>query len=119
MTYFLKCIESVPVKNAPIINHFTEGKVYPANKTKDGFTVWDNFREKRDIFGAWIREHFVVTDNPINILPETKEMSVWTNGKAIRKYTGQDKQVDYNSVKRNGTWYKARAIIVPYEEEMD
>lgn len=46
------------------------------------------------------------------------EIDVWTNGKAIRKYTGQDKSIpkqikDSNSsvkcdshVKQNG-WYKA------------
>jgi hypothetical protein len=47
---------------------------------------------------------------------EKKEITVWTNGNAIRKYTGQDK-TDWNSEKRNGTWYKAKAIIIPIEEE--
>lgn len=48
---------------------------------------------------------------------EHKEITVWTNGSAIRKYTGQDK-TDWNcSGKKKGTWYKAKAILVPLEEE--
>lgn len=43
-------------------------------------------------------------------------MTVWTNGKAIRKYTGQDKHSSYNHEKRNGTWYKAIAVITKEEE---
>lgn len=43
-------------------------------------------------------------------------ITVWTNGNAIRKYTGQDK-TDWNPEKHKGEWYKATAIIVPYKEK--
>lgn len=49
----------------------------------------------------------------------SKEIIVWTNGNAIRKYTGQDKSDYWNPDKRNGKWYKAKAIIIPVEEEKD
>lgn len=47
---------------------------------------------------------------------EPKEITVWTNGNAIRKYTGQDKLDFYGSTK-SGQWYKAKAIIIPLKEE--
>jgi hypothetical protein len=54
------------------------------------------------------------------LIIEQKEITVWTNGNAIRKYTGQDKaSYEWNKEKRNGTWYKAKAIIIPLEEEND
>lgn len=40
-----------------------------------------------------------------------KQITVWTNGRAIRSYTGQDK-ITYKK-----GWYKATAIIKPIEEE--
>ncbi|QZA68996.1 hypothetical protein 010DV004_59 [Bacillus phage 010DV004] len=52
---------------------------------------------------------------------EEFKLTVWTNGKAIRKYTGQDKHLDYNSIKRKD-WFKATAIIKPEvgdEDERD
>lgn len=47
-------------------------------------------------------------------LEENKEFTlvVWTNGNAIRKYTGQDKQEHHNSTK-SGEWFKAFATIKP------
>ena len=44
---------------------------------------------------------------------EQKEITVWTNGNAVRKYTGQDKTIYGN---KKG-WYKARAIIIPVKED--
>ncbi|QQO40479.1 hypothetical protein 015DV002_37 [Bacillus phage 015DV002] len=41
------------------------------------------------------------------------KLTVWTNGKSIRKYTGQDKNPDYNYDKRKGSWFKATATIRP------
>jgi predicted RNase H-related nuclease YkuK (DUF458 family) len=54
------------------------------------------------------------------------KITVWTNGKAIRKYTGQDTiqekynkdtgyQRHYHNTKDKG-WYKATAIIIKEEE---
>jgi intracellular sulfur oxidation DsrE/DsrF family protein len=50
---------------------------------------------------------------------EEIRITVWTNGKGIRKYTGQDKQREYKFIKphspENG-WYKATAIIIKEEQ---
>ncbi|WCS69587.1 hypothetical protein Goe24_02120 [Bacillus phage vB_BsuM-Goe24] len=43
---------------------------------------------------------------------EEFKMTVWTNGKAIRKYTGQDKHPDTCPIKRT-EWFKATAVIKP------
>jgi len=40
-------------------------------------------------------------------------LTVWTNGNAIRKYTGQDKTISKYKLK---DWYKATAVITKEEE---
>jgi hypothetical protein len=46
---------------------------------------------------------------------EEKELVVWTNGNAIRKYQGQDKCM--SEYRRSlSKWYKATAIIKPIKE---
>jgi hypothetical protein len=54
---------------------------------------------------------------------EQIKITVWTNGKAIRKYTGQDTiqnndpNHDYKHSKDKG-WYKATAIIIKDEADV-
>ena len=111
-TMFFKCIKEIPVPQAPILKHFTEGKVYTGRKSRlsDEYKIHDNFKEPRFVFGDWVTEHFEILEKPpapAEVKP--RELKVWTNGKMIRKYVGQDKDV------KKG-WYVAKAILVPWEE---
>lgn len=44
-------------------------------------------------------------------------MLVWTNGKAIRRYQGQDKTSNNRFKTKGRGWFKATAIIIPIEED--
>jgi hypothetical protein len=46
----------------------------------------------------------------------TKKMVVWTNGKSIRKYVGQDKNKAVVHSSSDKGWYKAIALITPVTE---
>jgi hypothetical protein len=114
----LKCIKSIPVEEGLPVNFFTEGRIYEiTNVLEHVFRVKDNFKqEQRLITSPWFDEHFVLTEK-VPTVYESKTVNVWTNGNAIRKYTGQDHHEDYNHKKRNGKWYKATAVITRVIEE--
>lgn len=46
-----------------------------------------------------------------------KEIIVWTNGRAISRYQGQDKRnATYYKTKESG-YFKAKAILIPLESD--
>lgn len=60
--------------------------------------------------------HIETQQAEIEKLRSAKRISVWTNGKAVRKYTGQDKVKYPNHSAENG-WRKYTALLV--EEECE
>ena len=118
---YLDCIQSVFVKNTgERLKHFSHGKSYKViieDVREDSvfayYKVKDEFNQvvtlHRDITEGdeWFDSHFIISDTR-EVAVETFERTVYTNGRAIRKYTGQ---------KPRDGWFKARAIITRIEEE--
>lgn len=117
---FLKCIKSVEVEETNL-SYFTEGRIYEViTKKFNEYAVKDNFKRTHTLIDyegdKWFTTHFIPTEK-VPTKYEEKTVNIWTNGSAIRKYTGQDKLEGYNRGKRNGTWYKATAVITRVLEE--
>lgn len=117
MAKYIRCIKDVPVEEGLPVFYFRRGKDYKVVKEYDTTQcmVCDEFKREHLITNGngWFDNHFRLVHTVEK--EETFNMTVWTNGKAIRKYTGQDKQ--YPNKSRG--WYKAKAQITRVVEEME
>lgn len=122
MTRYLRCINDVPIEPELPVFYFKSGKDYEVDESKqtasDSFFVIDEFKKSHLISKTfkgdmWFDNHFRLIETETK--EETTIMTVWTNGRGIRKYVGQDKS---NYVNDRG-WYKAKAEITRVVEETE
>ena len=112
---YLRFTKDIPLEEGINIFYFKKGKDYEVIKeTELNYVVVNEFKHNHYLEKSFISSNVFTVIDTVPALVETINMTVWTNGQAIRKYVGQDKKKDTKDKKG---WFKGNAVITIVKEE--
>lgn len=112
---YLRFTRDFEVEKGVPIFFFKKGKDYEVIKeTEHDYVVINEFKNSHYVEKSFISSNIFTVIDTVPALVETINMTVWTNGQAIRKYVGQDKK---KHTKDKKGWFKGNAVITIVKEE--